>query len=122
MESRIMTNAPHSEIKVMTATDLEQANAKAIQLNFNRTLNMGKFYESVRAYGYDPRDVKYPVYPLIIHEHAEGKYTEPHMRIEIIGPYNELGLVMKAVLDCPMDLYSKLSVYDYDASKLHAIN
>ena len=96
-----MTNAPHSEIKVMTAKDLEQANAKAIQLNFNRTLNMGKFYESVRSYGYDPKEVKYPVYPLIIHEHAEGKYTEPHMR---------------------MDLYSKLSVYDYDASKLHAIN
>jgi hypothetical protein len=51
-----------------------------------------------------------------------GEYTEPHMRIEIIGPYNELGLVMKAVLDCPMDLYSQLSVYDYDTSQLHSIN
>jgi hypothetical protein len=110
------------EIKIMTATDLEEANKKAIKLNFNRTLNMEKFHESVRAYGFEPENVRYPVFPLILHEHAEGKYTEPHMRIEIIGPYNELGLVMKAVLDCPMDLYSQLSVYDYDTSQLHSIN
>jgi hypothetical protein len=29
---------------------------------------------------------------------------------------------MKAVLDCPMDLYSQLPVYDYDTSQLHSIN
>ena len=32
------------EIKIMTATDLEEANKKAIKLNFNRTLNMEKFH------------------------------------------------------------------------------
>tara|TARA_R110000751_G_scaffold307217_1_gene427766 strand:- start:89 stop:430 length:342 start_codon:yes stop_codon:yes gene_type:complete len=110
------------EIKIMNATQLEEANSEAIANNYNRTLNLGKFYESVRKFGYDPRDVLYPVFPLIMHEHAEGKFTDPHMRIEVIGPYNESGMVMKAVLDCPLGVYQKLSVYDYDASEVKAIN
>lgn len=117
-----MENCMKHEIKIMNAAQLEEANSEAIANNYNRTLNLGKFYESVRKFGYDPRDVKYPVFPVLLHERAEGKITEPHMRVEVIGPYDETGMVMKAILDCPMEVYKKLSVYDYNASEVKSIN
>lgn len=117
-----MENTMTAEIKIMNATRLEEANALAIQKNFNRTLNINKFYESVIHHGYIPANVKYPVYPLMLHEHAEGKLTEPHVRVEIIGPYDEDGMVMRAVLDCPMEIYKELPIYDYDSSEVKSIN
>ena len=52
-----MENCMKHEIKIMNAAQLEEANSEAIANNYNRTLNLGKFYESVRKFGYDPRDV-----------------------------------------------------------------
>lgn len=110
------------EIKVMNSKLLETANETAIKEGYNRTLNTKKFFETVSQYGYNPDTAKYPVFPLMPHEHADGKITDLHMRIEIIGPYNEDGMVMKAVLDCPMEIYQQLPVYDYEASEVKSIN
>jgi len=113
----------YSDPRVMTYDDLVKANAEAIKLDYNRTLILENFFKTVKEFGYDPKTTLYPALPLTIHEHAQGKKVDPHVRLKIVGPLcpNDT-LVVEAMLDCPMHIYQKLSVYDVDNQKLHAVN
>jgi len=113
----------YSDPRVMTYKDIIEANKQAIKLDYNRTLNADNFFDTVEEFGYDPKTTLYPALPMTIHEHAHGKKVDPHVRVKIVGPLcpNDT-LVVEAILDCPMDIYQKLSVYDVENQKLHAMN
>jgi hypothetical protein len=58
----------------------------------------------------------------MLHEHANGESVEPHIRIKIIGPFNEEGLIIEAVLDCPLESFNKLNVYDIENRTILKMN
>ena len=81
-----------------------------------------KFIAAVKKFGYEPDSVIFPVLPLMLHEHANGESVEPHIRIKIIGPFNEEGLIIEAVLDCPLESFNKLNVYDIENRTILKMN
>lgn len=110
------------QARIMSYKELVSANELAIEKNFNRSLNIKKFIAAVKKFGYNPDSVIFPVLPLMLHEHANGESVEPHIRIKIIGPFNEEGLIIEAVLDCPLESFNKLSVYDIENRTILKMN
>ena len=86
MESSMIEAHFYSEPRIMDYKTLLNANSLAIENNYNRTINIVNFLKAVKSLGYDPKKVKFPVLPVILHEHAGGKLTEHHVRVKVIGP------------------------------------
>ena len=118
-----LENSFYSDPRVMSYDDLVAANEVAIEKKYNRTINIDHFLETVQNFGYDPRRLKYPVLPLILHEHAQGKKVDPHIRLKIIGPLSEDdALVVEATLDCTFEVFKKLPIFDLEKKKIVLAN
>jgi len=71
----------------------------------------------------DPyQDFNYPIMFIMLHEHAQGKPVDTHMRCEILGPWGtEDEPTASVLLDVDMDLFIKLpdtSIYDQETGHL----
>jgi hypothetical protein len=67
-------------------------------------------------------DFNYPIARSFLHEHAQGKPVDPHMRCEILGPWGgEEKPFDRIYLDVDMGLFTKLpdtSIYDEETGHL----
>ena len=123
MESSMIEAHFYSEPRIMDYKTLLKANSLAIENNYNRTINIVNFLKAVKSLGYDPKKVKFPVLPVILHEHAGGKLTEPHVRVKVIGPSNpDEDVMVQAYLDCPLEIFNLLPVYDSEARAILSVN
>lgn len=79
---------------------LKKLNARATALNYNRTL----YPEAIDKL---PADEIMAIRPIIIHEHAQGRAVDPHLRCSIHSATGQtnFGFVM---LDVPMELFEML--------------
>jgi hypothetical protein len=79
---------------------LQWLNARATALNYNRTL----YPEAIDRL---PADEIFAISPIMIHEHAQGKAVDPHLRCSITSAtgQTDLGFVM---IDVPMELFETL--------------
>ena len=112
-----------NEPRIMTYQDLKEANELAIKNDHNRTINLENFTYTVKSFGYDYKTILYPALPIILHEHAQGKKVEPHIRAKIVGPFEEeSGRVVQAILDCPLKVFNRFPVYDIENRKLIRMN
>lgn len=84
-------------IKCFTKATLMQANRIAERRGYNRQLDYN-FLKSL------PDDKFYPAFFTMIHEHAQGKSVEPHVRCWVA--FDENGT--RGFIDCDMKLYSNL--------------
>ena len=122
MESRMMS-VPHpnepmtKQPKVMTYNLLLYANERSIELGYNRNIEIDNFIEAVGQYGVEPETAYYPVKALMLHKHADGEPTDPHMRVMVIGPEG-----VSVILDCPLDIYAKLPYIDMNTGGQVNIN
>ena len=109
----------YSDPRVMLYDDLVAAVEYAEANDYNRNINLETFEETVESFGYDPKTVNYPVLPLIVHEHAQGKKVDPHVRVKVVGPLcpNDT-LVVEAILDCSFEIFKKLPIFDLEKKKL----
>lgn len=113
----------YKDPRVMKYSDLTKANEHATKNDYNRALNIDKFFMTIKRFGYEPEELLYPVLPLCVHEHAQGNKVDPHMRVKIVGPFDEeTGLVVQGILDCCFDIFTKLPVYDLENRKLMKMN
>jgi hypothetical protein len=81
-------------------TLLRRLNEEAERRSYNRQLNMD-------AFDIIEDDEIFAISPIMIHEHAQGKAVEPHLRCSVrsaTGKRN-LGWLM---LDVPMELFAVL--------------
>lgn len=130
MEGCLMQKSTNEDVenfyqqpRVMNYYDLKEANDYAIENNFNRSINLDKFTNTVTKFGYNYKDLSYPVMPLVIHEHAQGKKVEPHVRVKIVGPFDDdTGLVVQAILDCSFSVFNRIPVFDMEKRKLISMN
>lgn len=81
-------------------TILKKLNDRATALNYNRTL----YPEAIDRL---PDDEIFAISPIMIHEHAQGKSVDPHLRCSItsVTGQTDLGFVM---IDVPMELFKLL--------------
>jgi len=109
----------YSDPRVMLYEDLVAAVEHAEANDYNRNINLETFEETVESFGYDPKNVNYPVLPLVVHEHAQGKKVDPHVRVKVVGPLcpNDT-LVVEAILDCSFEIFKKLPIFDLEKKKL----
>lgn len=113
----------YSEPRIMDYKTLLKANSLAIEKNYNRSINIINFIGAVKSLGYDPKKVKFPVLPVMLHEHADGKLTDPHIRVKVIGPSDpDEDVMVKAYLDCPLEIFNLLPVYDSEARTILTVN
>lgn len=118
-----MENRFYKEPRVMLYEDLVKAINHAEKHDYNRNINLESFRETIESFGYDPERLNYPVLPLIIHEHAQGKKVDPHIRIKVVGPLNESdSLVVEAILDCSFEVFNKLPIFDLENKKIVRAN
>lgn len=90
-------------IKFTNKTQLTLLNETAAKLNYNRQL----VPEAIDAL-HD--DAYVAILPILIHEHAQGKPVDPHLRcsLHVFGEPAPL----PAMLDVPMDLFELLAEID----------
>lgn len=84
-------------IKCFTKATIMQANRIAERRSYNRQLDY-QFLKSL------PDDKLFPAFFTMIHEHAQGKKVDPHVRCWVA--FDEKGT--KAFIDCDMKLYQNL--------------
>lgn len=79
---------------------LKKLNARATALHYNRTL----YPEAIDKL---PADEIMAIRPIIIHEHAQGKPVDPHLRcsIQSVTGNTNFGFTM---IDVPMELFEML--------------
>ena len=79
---------------------LKKLNDRATALNYNRTL----YPEAIDKL---PDDEIFAVTPIMVHEHAQGKAVDPHLRcfIKSITGQTDMNFVM---IDVPMKLFEAL--------------
>jgi hypothetical protein len=79
---------------------LKKLNERATALNYNRTL----YPEAIDRL---PDDEIFAISPIMIHEHAQGKPVDPHLRCSIksVTGQTDLGFVL---IDVPMELFELL--------------
>lgn len=77
---------------------LQRLNAEAIQRKYNRTLVADAINELAD-------DELFAISPILIHEHAQGKAVEPHLRCSVQARGQDIGFV---VLDVPVELFEFL--------------
>lgn len=79
---------------------LRRLNREALKRHYNRAIEPTFIDEQ-------PEDEIFAVAPVIIHEHAQGKPVDPHLRCSIHSATGrtELGFVM---LDVPFELFELL--------------
>lgn len=120
---KILEDNFYNEPRIMDYATLMVANHTAIKKDYNRTINIVGFLAAVKSLGYDPKKVRFPVLPVMLHEYAGGKITDPHVRVKVVGPSNvEEDVMVQAYLDCPMEIYNKLPVYDSDTKSILSVN
>ena len=59
-----------------------------------------------KAFKFLTEDTKFPVVFTMLHEHAEGKLVEPHVRCEIV--LDQTG--QTALIDVDIDLFNSLEI------------
>jgi len=120
---KILEDNFYNEPRIMDYETLIVANHQAIKRDYNRTINIVSFLSAVKSLGYDPKKVRFPVLPVMLHEHAGGKLTDPHVRLKVIGPSDlDEDVMVRAYLDCPMEIFNTLSVYDNDSRSILSVN
>ena len=113
----------YSEPRIMDYATLIVANQQAIKRDYNRSINIVNFIGAVKSLGYEPKKVKFPVLPVMLHEQAGGKLTDPHVRVKVIGPSDpDEDVMVKAYLDCPLEIFNLLPVYDSEARTILSVN
>lgn len=93
-------------MKCFTKATIMQANRIAVSRKYNRQLE-NKFLKSL------PDDKLFPAFFTMIHEHAQGKRVEPHVRCWVA--FDAEGT--KAFIDCDMKLYNNLYTVSVDEKK-----
>lgn len=94
------------KIKYATKKQLIQINNRAIEKNYNRTLNPAAL-ETLNA------DTFFPICFEMLHEHAQGKPVEPHVRcIFVLSAVPE-----KVIVDVEMGMYEMLEEHDAPEEK-----
>lgn len=93
-------------VKCFTKATLIQANKIAARRNYNRQLEP-KFVNGL------PDDKLFPAFFTMIHEHAQGKKVDPHVRCWVA--FDEKGTT--AFIDCDMTLYNNLYSVDVPEKK-----
>lgn len=88
-------------VKCFKKSTIIQANKIAAKRNYNRQLDK-KFVDSLDD------DMWFPIVMTLMHEHAQGKKVDPHIRCWVV--FDEIG--NRAFIDCDMDLYEALQVFD----------
>ena len=88
---------------VLTKEQLREANDWAISLNYNRALEPKPLEKHLNSL---TEDTKFPVVFTMLHEHAEGKLVEPHVRCEIV--LDQTG--QTALIDVDIDLFNSLEI------------
>lgn len=81
-------------------TLLRKLGEEAERRNYNRQLNMD-------AFDIIEDDEIFAISPIMIHEHAQGKRVEPHLRCSVrsVNAKRDLGWLM---IDVPMELFALL--------------
>jgi hypothetical protein len=79
---------------------LRSLNADAARRNYNRQFDPA----AIEAL---PDDAVFVISPIMIHEHAQGKPVEPHLRCSVRGLEKTAALMM-AVLDISADMFKTL--------------
>lgn len=85
-------------VKYFEKRHLQTINREAAKLNYNRQLD-NKFVDML------PEEYRYPIIMTLIHEHAQGRPVDPHMRCF----FSALNVTSELVaIDVPMLLYDML--------------
>lgn len=79
---------------------LQKLNAEAIRRKYNRAIEPA-FLDK------QPADEIFAVWPIIVHEHAQDKPVEPHLRCSILSATGRTNLGFVA-LDVPFELFELL--------------
>lgn len=104
-------NTSASVNKVVHLINLKHIVKVAKELNYNRQIDYDKIYAHLkkemnkdRSQGVWSGDyTTVIIVPMIVHEHAQGKKVDEHMRCQLVGPHN-----VRAIIDIPMDIYNRL--------------
>ena len=90
-----------SPIPVITKNQLVEANQWAINVGYNRAVEIAPLKKLLDNYS---EDIRFPILLSLPHEYRAGRSCEPHMRCEIIlGPTGP-----KILIDVDMDLFERL--------------
>jgi hypothetical protein len=88
-------------IPVITKNQLVEANQWAINVGYNRAVEIAPLEKLLDNYS---EDIRFPILLSILHEHRAGEPCEPHMRCQIVlGPTGP-----KILVDVDMDLFERL--------------
>jgi hypothetical protein len=79
---------------------LRSLNADAVRRDYNRQLDPA----AIEAL---PDDAVFVISPIMIHEHAQGKLIEPHLRCSVRG-LEKTATPMMAVLDISSEMFKTL--------------
>lgn len=89
-----------TSVKFFKKDSLIKANRIAIERNYNRQIKP-EYLASL------PNNVLYPISFTMIHEHAQGKLVEPHIRCWVYIRESE-----KVFIDCDMKIYQSLDSWE----------
>jgi hypothetical protein len=95
-------------VRILSREELLAANDSAVARDYNRTMKREVLEEEL-----DPEGTSL-VFPLLIHEHAQGKEVAPHMRCRVLMKLVDVREPQEAILDVPMGVYDAFRIVQKD--------